>query len=175
MGSQEDIHRGVCPLLGQTTLNKSEEVISQLRGEYRWIREENEHYIFFFGFRAIQDLKERTPNSEDAEIKWLCVYHSVQNSKIKWKMYFCCSKKSLPPQSDLRVCIAILWFPLVFYYISRKARNYIFFFLNIEQKQNLNCKNAHLKEIQLATVFYVISQQDSFCSIFAVRAVWCQI
>ena len=129
MGSQ-DIHRGACPLLGQTTSNESKEVILQLRGEYRWIRQENEHYIFG-GFRTIRDLKELTPNSEDAEIKWkdFVFTNSVQKSKIKCKMYFCCSKKSLPPQGDLHVCIAMLWFSLVFYYISRKALNYIYIYI----------------------------------------------
>lgn len=138
MGSQEDIHRGVCPLLGQTTLNKSEEVISQLRGEYRWIREENEHYIFFFWIQSYPRSERTYPKfwRRWNKMKRLCVCHSVQNSKIKWKMYICCSKKSLPPQSDLRVCIAILWFPLVFYYISREARNYIYIFFFLISSRN---------------------------------------
>lgn len=111
-------------------MNESKEVILQLRGEYRWIRQENERYIFG-RFRTIQDLKELTPNSEDAEIKWkdFVFTNSVQNSKIKCKVYFCCFKKSLPSQGDLHVCIAMLWFSLVFYYISRKALNYIYIYI----------------------------------------------
>lgn len=117
-------------------------------------------------FRIKSHRKSETTNPER---NGLLSSNSLQNRTIKWEKKKCILSFRGSIMDLGAVYITVWWCSLIFY-VSRSSELCT---LKYQQKQNLNCKNTALNEIQCATVFHLNSLQNSFCRIPVLRSVWC--